>query len=621
MPYTTIDDLVNSALDYVIIGGGTAGLVLAARLSEKDSVNVGVIEAGLSRLGDPKVDMPTGAALMLGNEDYDWNFKSVPQAASKDRVYHIPRGKMLGGSSAINFMAYGRPCAADIDDWSSKLGLPGWSWNELLPYLKKSQKLESDLPNIKQRDANLFPFLADSQGTDGAIHTSASPWHVPFEDDLLPALDKTSGYARPKDPYSGSHVGFYRSLWAIDRSKKPVRSYSASGFLAPIIDRSNLKVVTNTVARRVLTDSNEDGSMRATGVEVQHDGAFHVLSAQREVILSAGAFQSPQILEQSGIGDPDILHQLKIPCIIGNRNVGNNLQEKLLSAVVYELAPGTMSLDSVLRDPELRKEHQKLYTEAHSGALSGCINLTGFLPYSSLVTSDDIDDTIGDILSLKILSGSPQSPNQNGPFQRWQREAIAARMKSQNSADLQFVCTPANFDTANGYGNLAKLSPGSPAGYNACYSLVVSQMYPLSRGSVHSTSSNPLDAPEIDPGFLSHPADVDVIAAGIQFADRVLSSEALRGKVGRRVVPRPSLDLQDRDQVRDFVREHVVTYHHSLGTCAMGQVVDERLRVKGVRSLRVVDASVMPMQVSTAILATVYAVAEKAADMILADHP
>lgn len=536
-------------------------------------------------------------------------------------MYHIPRGKMLGGSSAINFMAYGRPCAADIDDWSTKLGLSGWSWNELLPYFKKSQKLEADLPNIQQRDSTLFPFVADSQGTDGPIHTSAGPWHVPFEKDLLPALDSMSGYTRPKDPYSGSHIGFYRSLWAIDRSNKPVRSYSASGYLAPIIDRPNLKIITNTLACKVLTTSNEDGSLAATGVEVQHNGATRVLKARREVILSAGSFQSPQLLEQSGIGDPEILRQLNIPCIIGNRNIGNNLQEKLLSAVVYELTPGTMSLDSVLRDPKIRKEHQKLYAEAHSGALSGCINLTGFLPYSSLVNKNNVHDTIDDILSLRIFSGSQQSPPQNGPFQRCQREAIAARMMSQNSADIQFVCTPANFDTANGYDNLVQLSPGSPAGYNACYSLVVSQMYPLSRGSVHSTSSNPLDAPMIDPGFLSHSTDVDVIAAGIRFADRVLSSDALRGKVGRRVVPPPSIDLRNENQVKDFVREHVVTYHHALGTCAMGQVVDERLRVKGMQRLRVVDASVMPMQVSTAILATVYAVAEKAADMILADNP
>jgi len=542
------------------------------------------------------------------------------QTASKDRVYHVPRGKMLGGSSGINFMAYGRPCAADIDDWSKKLGISGWLWDDLLPYLKRSQKLEVDLPNIKERDVHIFPFEVESQGTAGAIHTSASPWHVPFEHEILPVLDKISGYARPKDPYCGSHVGFYRSLWAIDRSDKPVRSYAASGYLAPVTERPNLKIITNTVACKILTETKEDGSLAATGVEVQHHGARYVVKAKREVILSAGSFQSPQLLEQSGIGDPDILRQLGIPCVLENLNVGNNLQEKLLSAVVYELAPGIMSLDSVLRDPELRAEHQKLYAESHSGALSGCINLTGFLPYSSLVRRNDMDSTMDSILNQEIASGSPQSPAQNAPFQHRQREAIAERMRSPNSADIQFICTPANFDTASGYQNLAKLSPGSPAGYNACYSVVVSQMYPNSRGSVHSRSSNPLDAPTIDLGFLSHPADVDVMAAGIQFADRVLSSDALKGMVGRRVDPPPSVDLQDKEQARDFARDHVVTYHHSLGTCAMGQVVDERLRVKGVQGLRVVDASVMPMQVSAAILATVYAVAEKGADMILADH-
>lgn len=520
---------------------------------------------------------------------------------------------MLGGSSGINFMAYGRPCAEDIDDWSDKLEIPGWSWNDLLPYLKRSQKLEIDLPNIQDRDPQAFPFEVESQGTTGAIHTSANPWSVPFEDDLLPALDLVSGYTRPKDPYSGNHLGFYRSLWAIDRSDKPRRSYAASGYLAPILHRPNLQLITDTVATKVIVET-KDASLAATGVEVLHDGTKHILKAKREVILSAGSFQTPQLLEQSGVGDPDVLRRLGISCLLQNKDVGNNLQEKLLSAVVYELAPGIMSLDSVLRDPQALKEHQKMYAEAGSGALSGCINLTGFLPYSSLVNESDVEATIASLLKTKPNNG------QNEAFQRRQREAIAGRMSTGKSADLQFVCTPANFDTGIGYNSIAKLNPGPPAGYNPCYSLIVSQMYPVSRGCVHSTSSNPLDAPAIDPAFLSHPADLDIFAAGIQFADRVFTSDALKGKVGRRVEPPPEVNLQDKHQAREFVRNRVVTYHHSLGTCAMGQVVDERLRLKGVQGLRVVDASVLPMQISTAIMATVYAVAEKAAGMVLEDH-
>lgn len=520
---------------------------------------------------------------------------------------------MLGGSSGINFMAYGRPCAEDIDDWSQKLGLPGWSWDDLFPYMKRSQRLEIELPNIKDRDPEIFPFDARSQGTTGPIHTSANPWNIPFEDDLLPALDMVSGYDRPEDPYSGAHLGFYRSLWAIDRTSKPVRSYAASGYLAPVLNRPNLKVITHTVATKVLTENGHSG-LTTTGVEVRNNGAKHVLMAKREVILSAGSIQTPQLLEQSGIGNPETLRSLGIPCHLSNANVGSNLQEKLLTAVVYELAPGIMSLDSVLRDPELLKEHQELYIESGSGALSGCMNLTGFLPYSSLVSEAEMGDSIASILDKTTMKG------QDEKFQCKQRKAIAERMRNGHSADLQIFGTPANFDTSTGYNNIAKLNPGPPAGHDACYSLVVSQMYPLSRGSVHSTSSNPLDPPAIDPGFLSNTADLDILAAGVQFADRVFTSEALRGKIGRRVEPPSDVDLQDREQAREFVRDRVVTYHHSLGTCAMGQVVDERLLVKGMQGLRVVDASVMPMQVSTAIMATVYAVAEKAADLISADH-
>lgn len=213
-----------------------------------------------------------------------------------------------------------------------------------------------------------------------------------------------------------------------------------------------------------------------------------------------------------------------------------------------------------------------------------------------------------------------RSPPQNDVFQRKQQKAIAARMRSPGSADIQIVGTPATFDTAEGFSDCTKLMAGAPVGYNACYSIVVSNMYPISRGTMHVQSSSALDAGLIDPGFLSHQADVDILAAGLDFANRVFQSASLKNKVARRVHPPPEIDLQKKDEAREYIRDHVVTYHHSLGTCAMGQVVDERLRVKGIRHLRVVDASVLPMQISTAIMATVYAIAEKAADMIKKDH-
>lgn len=522
---------------------------------------------------------------------------------------------MLGGSSGINFMTYSRPCAQDIDDWATELGLQGWSFADLLPYFQRHQHLERDLTNIADRNTNECPLNPDIHGFGGPIHTSLPVWHVPFEKPLLHALDQVSGIPRPLEPNNGSHVGFYRSLLTIDRTAKPTRSYAASGFSDHVVKHPNLQVMTDSVVTRLILERDSNNTLLAKGVEILHQGTTHKLFATKEVILSAGSFQSPQLLELSGIGDPSILGLAQIPCVLPNRHVGNNLQEKTMSAVVYELGPEEMSLDSLFMDPSFAKGHFNLFNEEHTGALSGVAGLMGFIPFSSQVCTAELEKTF----SLMALGSS--LPSQDVGFQEKQYKAIAARMRRIQSADIQLVGSPANFNIAEGHANCARLISGPPAGSKrACYAMIVSNMYPLSRGSVHVRSSNPLDAPAIDPGFHSHPADAHVLAAGVKFADRVFQSAHLEGKVGQRVDPPPELDLNDGDAARQFVRDRIVTYHHALGTCAMGQVVDERLRVKGVRGLRVVDASVLPMQVSAAIVATVYAAAEKGADMIKEDN-
>ncbi|KAL5361325.1 hypothetical protein BJX96DRAFT_165818 [Aspergillus floccosus] len=589
MATINLTDFLRIPFDFLIVGGGTAGLVLAARLSEEPSVLVGVIEAGSLRLGDPKVDLPTGPGQMLGDSEYDWNFRSVPQHGTNDKVYHIPRGKMLGGSSGINFMSYNRPSAEDIDDWANKLDLKGWTWSELLPYFKRNETLELPQPSSRS------PIALEAHGQSGPIHTSIGPWEAPIEESLLAAFDEASGLQRPNEVYSGAHLGFYRSLFTLDRTSKPVRSYAANGYLTPIKGRANLKVLENAQVCRVLLSDALDRAPVAEGVELYHHGARHSVLTKKEVILSAGAIQSPQLLELSGIGDPRILQAAGIACKVANADVGSNLQEHTMSA-----------------------EHRSLYTKHGSGALSGSVGLMGFTPYSLLSTEARRDATTARILEPLRVRREPSQ--QNVAFQSKQQEAIAARMRHPRSADVQFIGTPAYFNAAAGWENCSKIMSGPPDGHNACYSIVVSNMYPLSRGSVHVRTASPLDAPAIDPGFLSHPVDIDVLAAGIVFADRVFQCAQVRNHVRRRVSPPPGLNLLNVDEVRGFVRNHIVPYHHALGTCAMGQVVDERLRVKGVRRLRVVDASVMPMQVSAAIMATVYAIAEKASDLIKEEY-
>jgi choline dehydrogenase-like flavoprotein len=520
---------------------------------------------------------------------------------------------MFGGSSGINFMTYTRPCAQDLDDWATELGLEGWSFSELLPYFQRHQYLEKDHMNIAKRDATVSPLDMSLHGTSGPIHTSLPTWHVPFEKSLLRALDQESGLKRPDEPNKGEHLGFFQSFLSIDRTAQPVRSYAANGYLAPVMERPNLRVIPDAIVTRVVIEQNATGGLVAKGVELIQDGVAQKVFTEREVILSAGSFKSPQLLELSGIGHPNVLEKAHIPCVLANRHVGKNLQEKTMSAVVYELGNGQTSIDSVFLDPNFAKEQFRLYQEEHTGALSGAASLMGFIPFTSQINEEELNEVLSMITTATAL------PAQDAEFQDKQNMAIAARMRSPSSANIQFVGSPANFNIAAGFENCAKLVSGPP-GDTPCYALIVSNMYPLSRGSVHVRSSDPLETPDIDPGFHSHSADAHVLAAGICFADRVFKSALLKGKVGKRVDPPPEVNLEDEDEARQFARDRIVSYHHALGSCAMGQVVDERLRVKGVEGLRIIDASVLPMQVSAAIMPTVYAVAEKGADMIKQDH-
>ncbi|OJJ47408.1 hypothetical protein ASPZODRAFT_2129226 [Penicilliopsis zonata CBS 506.65] len=571
MSTVNIIDLLTNPFDVIIIGGGTAGLVLATRLSEEPGVQVGVIEAGSFRLDDPK------------QPDYDWNFESIPQAGTSEKAYHLPRGKMLGGSSGINFMSYNRPCAEGLNDWAEKLGIKGWRWSALVPYFKQSENLEP----VINTSATDCPVNLEAHGINGPIHASIGSWQPPIEESLLAAFDEAAHLPRPVEPYSGDHLGFYRSLFTINRTSKPVRSYAAKGYFASVMGRPNLKVLENAqVCRFILSDAS-DGTLDAEGVGFHHMGKRHVVSAKRGLILSAGSFQGPQLLELSGIGDPHVLEQAGIVCRVANVDVGNNLQEHTM--------------------------YPSLYAKHHSGALSGSLSLMGFIPYSS--HADKMDTTISRIFSTSTVNSGGLA-QQNINYQRQQQEVIASRMQSPRSANIQFIGIPAYFNTSTGHQNFTKVMSSPPVGYYPCYSIFVSNMYPVSRGEVHVWTSNPLDAPAIDPGFLSHPVDVDFLATGTVFVDQVFQSKLLNGKIGRRVSPPAGLDLADLEEARRFVRDNIMPYHHPLGTCAIGQVVDERLRVKGVRRLRVVDASVMPMQVSATIMATVYAIAERASDII-----
>ncbi|KAH8799339.1 putative aryl-alcohol dehydrogenase [Xylogone sp. PMI_703] len=593
-----------TSFDYIIVGGGTSGLVLASRLTEYSNVRVGVIEAGKSRLGDHNVEGVGGISTILHNPEYDWIYKTVPQTSNNNKVHHVVRGKLLGGSSGVNFMTYITPSASDIDSWGETN--KGWSWKDLKPYYRKHEAFHRH-PSEKERPDH-FVLNPSSHGDSGPIQVSFPPTTFPFEDSLIKAFDEISGLSRPKDPYDGDHLGFFEYLSTIDRHPGNVsRSYAATGHLAPALERSNLKVLTEATASRILLSKAEQPIAR--GVEFWHGNKLYRVFAKKEIILSTSTIQSPRLLELSGIGHKEVLQNAGVECLVPNLFVGENLQEHPMTVLTYELVgEENVTLDSLFQDPALFQKHLEKSMTTQDGFLAGNIGLTGFIPYASQVSSEVLKKTIASI--------------ENSLDTETSRYHVT-RLDDPRSSNIQFIGVPATFNIKVGYNDQSKLI-GVPYGHNGSYSILISAMYPVSRGSTHIQGSKMYGdqaSPEIDLGLLTHPADVDIIAAGLMFADRVFTqSTHVSAKIGRRVSPPVDVDLTDFDQAKAFVRNQISIFNHNLGTCTMGKVVDERLRVKGVKGLRVVDASVIPFQLSGNIISTVYAVAERAADIIKEDH-
>lgn len=426
--------------------------------------------------------------------------------------------------------------------------------------------------------------------------------------------------------WSGDHIGIFNTLGTVVRAgpDKGKRSYAARGYFAANAQRANLHVLCEASVTSVQLEGDT-----AVGVNFSHESKAYNVGVKREVVISCGSIQTPQMLELSGIGDPEVLEAAGVECKIENLAIGNNLQDHILSTVTWEVTPGNPTLE-LIYDPDTMQGAMKQLMETQGGPLTGISSTQGFFPYKVGGNTTDVGfrEAITDLKQLfaseeeqaNILKTVEDSLSNATSFQKKQYERTVAHLKDDKSANLQVILVCHDFNLEEGQADQSKLFPPLEPGKPMSITAAVCLQYPLSRGSVHIKSADVNDHPTLDPGFLKHPADAAILATGVKMLDKIANSKAMEGKIAKRTSPADTtLDLSNPEQAQAVVHDSVFSEYHPVGSCAVGAAVDAKLRVKGVRNLRVADASVFPNHVSGNCLASVYAVAEKAADLIKED--
>lgn len=527
----------SAAYDYIVIGAGSAGCVLANRLTEDPSIRVLLLEAGGSDW-NPWIHVPVGYFKTMHNPATDWCYLTDPDKGINGRRLQWPRGKVLGGSSSLNGLLYIRGQHEDYDDWAAA-GNQGWGYASVLPYFRKSE--------CQARGANQW------HGTDGPLHVSDLRLKREIAERFIEAAVE-AGIPLNQDVNGERQegVGYFQQT-----TYKGLRCSTARAFLRPALTRSNLTLVKHAHCRRVLLEGK-----RAVGVEYEVKGTIHTARAEREVLLSSGAIGSPQILQCSGIGEPEHLASVGVECLHALPGVGENLQDHLQVRLVFKTQCRT--LNDEVRHPLKKLAVGTQYLFTRTGPLT---------------------------LAASQVCAFTQS-----------REGLTR-------PDIQFHMQPLSAD-----------KPADGVHPFSAFTSSVCQLRPHSRGQVRITSADASIYPSIQPNYLSAEEDRRVVVDAIKVARRIAQAAPLASVISEEYVP--GAHYQSDEELLEAARQFSQTIYHPAGTCKMGHdalaVVDDELRVHGLHGLRVVDASIMPVIVSGNTNAPTIMIAEKAADMIKA---
>ncbi len=531
--------------DYIIVGAGSAGCVLANRLSEGGKDEVLILEAGGSD-SNWLLKMPLGFMMAAGNPQYDWGYTSEPDEKLGGRSLPLPRGKLLGGCSSINGMIYMRGHARDYDHWA-QTGARGWSHADVLPYFRRMER------SWRGED--------DYHGGSGPLEVTKVPDERLLGAPIRQAV-RAAGFSETDDLSGAEQEGYSCAEATVDRRGR--RSSTSAAYLRPAMPRRNLHLESQAHVTRVLI---EEG--RAVGVEYSQGGNTVQVRARKEVILSGGAYNSPQLLMLSGIGPAEELAEYGIDPLVDAPGVGSNLMEHPVLYMGFGLNEPRSFLS------ELRFDR----------AARSVINwmLAGKGAFASQITTGMM--------------------------------AVRTRPEKERP-DIQLVFLPVRLDAKLWY-------PLKGPGMAHALSVMVMQLRPESRGKLSLRSADPFDRPAIDLNLLSTQNDFAELRGGIAAVRRIFDAPPLKDMVSEEMVP--GVDVQSDDELDAFIRERVTIFQHPCGTCRMGEdsaaVVDSELRVKGIDGLRVVDASVFPGIPGANINAAVIMVAERASDLIRGVEP